>query len=462
MQLKKPYIHLLCLRRPSSINVLRLLLALVLLEGANCIDRQRLMRRSVSKHNSSNVDISKIEVSASGIANRSHHKPAEKQVAATVLQDPPAAVVATRVPNRITPPADRSLKIEVSASGIANESLHKPDEEQVASTVLQDPPAAVVASGVSNRITPPSADRSLKIEVSASGNANRSRHKPTEQQIAAIVLHDLPAAEVVPRVHSRITPAALGVAAAAQRQETAATQAQPVPAAGLQAPATAAGEAVPPASPVATATTDGNTDVTESAGAWLSGPIVSLLILGCLMYRCCWSDDAETAGTSTTARRASLDAAAAAFTQRRPSAFAASMHKSADAQATTRPSRKYRRASRDAPVDTSIESLAHSASQPPAVNSPDTPQMKRSSSYRDRRRMSTGVHKGDSETSHAEDPASVARVSTYRARREASRSREPRREASVSREAAAPRGHRHSRESSGSRAKVAEPNNEEF
>lgn len=424
MHLEEPYTHLPCLRRPASKHFLGLLLVLALLEGGNSIspiDRPRLIRRGVSTQSNSNTNSSlEIEVSAFGIANQSRHEPDEKQVAASVLQDPPAAVVVSGVPNRITP-ADSSLKIKIGASGISNRSRRKPDEKQVAATVHQDPPAAKVVSGV----------------------------------------------------HNRITPAALVAAAAAQ------------PATAAGAPAAAAGGAMPaarppgsPASPdvalnspnteereaVAPATTDATTDGSAPAGAWLSGPIVSFLILGCLLYRCCWSEDTDTTDVSATARRASLDAAAAAFTQRRPSAFAASMHKAPpNDQDASRPSRKYRRASRDAGEN---GSPAHSGSQPPDSpnmkrGSADAPNMKRATSYRDRRRMSTGNQRGDSEASHTEEQTSMARASSYRTRREASRGREPRRASSVARETSASRGQAQSREPSASRAR-AEPDNEEF
>lgn len=390
--MQEPYTHLPGVRRSASKHFLCLLFILASLEGGNSIssgDRPQLIRR-VRKQNNSNLNT--------------------------------------------------SLKIEVSAFGIANQSLHKTDEKQAAATVLRDPQS----SGVQNRIIP--ADSTLKIEV-----------------------HQDPAA--AHRVQNRSTPPAALLAATAAQPVTAAAPATPDVA--LASPDTAARGAVAPAR------ADATTDAEAPVGAWLSGPIVSVLILGCLLYRCFWSDDTDTTDAASTARRASLDAAAMAFTQRRPSAFAANTNKDpSHEQDATRSSKKYRRESRDTGEQ---RSPTHSGSRPPdspnmTRGSLDTPNMrrdrgsvdtanaKRGSSYRDRRRMSAGSNlKGESEASQADDQSTAAmgRQSSYRNRREASRGREPRRASSVAREASATRGQAQSREPSASRA-TAEPNNEEF
>lgn len=304
--------------------------------------------------------------------------------------------------------------------------------------------------------------------VSASGIGNQSHHKSDQKQAAATVLADRPAAGVAPGVPNGITPAALEEAKTARRQKQV-----PVAAVGGASPPVPASS--PPAAPpgslagpnvastgadargvFAPATTDPETDVSASTGAWLSGPMVSFLILGGLIFKCFWTEGTEE--TSTHARRASLDAAAAAFTQRRPSAFA---HKnsSGDMHASRSSSRKYRRTSNDAPAEN--ESMARSGSHGPADHDADAPRMKRHSSYKDRRSASSRHHSGESEASHAEGHSSnsMARSTSYRVRREASRSREVRHEPSHSREPSASRGHAHSRErsASGGQAQPVEP-----
>lgn len=328
-QLKEPHTRLICVRPPAYKNFLYLLLPLVLLQEANCIERQRLMRRGLSKQKKSNLN--------------------------------------------------RSLKIVVNAYGIGNHSHHKSDEKQAAATELVDRVA------------------------------------------------------VAPGVPHSINPAALEVAHSARLQ--------------VQNPAP---EPSPPAAPPADVPAE--TDVYASGGAWLSGPLISFLILGCLILKCYWPEDAAATGTSPNTRRASLDAAAAAFTQRRPSAFG---HKasSGDMHASRSSGRKHHRSSRDAPGESG--SMAPSGSQGSAENGADEPRMSRHSSYRERRGMSRTQHSGESEASHAE-ANSGARGSSYRVRREASRNREARNEASPSshsREASISRG-QYSRQASASRGQA--------